>query len=133
MLTTIEAEIDVNGSVTLLEPLHISKKSRARIILLDDETSGKPEMRKAEKTSAAGEQSPALEAERVLRRRQLAWLKANREAYGGQYVVLDGDILLGVAQNYPAGRQIAKQANVPDAFVTYLSKPDEMGYIGGWD
>jgi hypothetical protein len=26
MLTTIEAEIDVNGSVTFLEPLKISKK-----------------------------------------------------------------------------------------------------------
>lgn len=37
MLTTIEAEIDVSGQVTFLEPLNISKKSRAIITLLDDE------------------------------------------------------------------------------------------------
>lgn len=37
MLTTIEVEIDVSGQVTFLEPLNISKKSRAIITLLDDE------------------------------------------------------------------------------------------------
>ncbi len=38
MLTTIEAEIDVNGNVKFLEPLNITKKSRALVTLLDDET-----------------------------------------------------------------------------------------------
>ncbi len=38
MLTTIEAEIDVNGNVKFLEPLKITKKSRAIVTLLDDET-----------------------------------------------------------------------------------------------
>lgn len=38
MLTTIEAEIDVSGEVTFLEPLKISKKSRAIINLVDDES-----------------------------------------------------------------------------------------------
>ncbi len=37
MLTTIEAEIDVNGNVKFLEPLKITKKSRAIVTLLDDE------------------------------------------------------------------------------------------------
>ena len=37
MLTTIEAEIDVNGRVTLLEPLKIERKSRAILTLLDEE------------------------------------------------------------------------------------------------
>ena len=37
MLTTIEAEIDVNGDVRFLEPLKITRKSRAIITLLDDE------------------------------------------------------------------------------------------------
>ena len=37
MLTTIEAEIDVNGDVKFLEPLKITKKSRAIVTLLDDE------------------------------------------------------------------------------------------------
>ena len=35
MLTTIEAEIDVNGTVTLLEPLRLKKKSRAIVTLLE--------------------------------------------------------------------------------------------------
>ena len=44
MLTTIEAEIDVNGSVTFLEPLKISRKSRAIITLLDEEKPNKREL-----------------------------------------------------------------------------------------
>ncbi len=48
MLTTIEAEIDVSGRVTFLEPLKISKKSRAIITLLDDEKTPKREMSEAE-------------------------------------------------------------------------------------
>lgn len=67
-----------------------------------------------------------------MRCRRMEWLKANREEYGGQYVVLDGDKLLGVASTYPEGRRIAVAAGVPDAFVDYLSKPDETGYMGGW-
>ena len=35
MLTTIEAEIDVNGTVTLLEPIKLHQKSRAIVTLLE--------------------------------------------------------------------------------------------------
>ena len=41
MLTTVEAEIDVNGQVRLLEPITITKKSRAIVTLLDDQASDK--------------------------------------------------------------------------------------------
>ncbi len=37
MLTTVEAEIDVNGNVRLLEPLSLSKKSRAIVTILDEQ------------------------------------------------------------------------------------------------
>lgn len=37
MLTTIEAEIDVNGNVTLLEPIKLRKKSRAIVTLLESD------------------------------------------------------------------------------------------------
>ena len=67
-----------------------------------------------------------------IRQIRMAWLKANREEYGGQYVVLDGDKLLGTAKTFPEGKTIAARAGVPDAFVNYLSKPDEEGYLGGW-
>ena len=43
MLTIIEAEIDVNGTVTLLEPITLSRKIRAIVALLDsDDASRKP-------------------------------------------------------------------------------------------
>ncbi len=35
MLTTIEAEIDVDGNIRLLEPLKVKKKSRVIVTLLD--------------------------------------------------------------------------------------------------
>ncbi len=66
------------------------------------------------------------------RQKRMAWLKANREKYGGQYVVLDGDKLLGTAKTFPEGKMVGDSAGVPDAFVNYLSKPDEDGYVGGW-
>ena len=37
MLTTVEVEVDVNGSVTLLEPLRLNKKSRAILTVLNGE------------------------------------------------------------------------------------------------
>lgn len=37
MLTSIEAEVDVNGNVTLLEPINLNKKSRAIVTLLENE------------------------------------------------------------------------------------------------
>lgn len=67
-----------------------------------------------------------------IRQKRMAWLKANREKYGGQYVILDGDRLLGTAKTFPEGKKVAARAGIPDAFVNYLSKPDEEGYIGGW-
>lgn len=36
MLTTIEAEIDVNGKVTLLEPIKLKRRSRAILTVLDE-------------------------------------------------------------------------------------------------
>jgi hypothetical protein len=35
MLTTVEAEIDVEGNVRLLEPLELTKTSRALVTVLD--------------------------------------------------------------------------------------------------
>ncbi len=43
MLTTIEAAIDVNGNVTLLEPIRLSRKPRAIVTLLEvDNVTRKP-------------------------------------------------------------------------------------------
>lgn len=42
MLQTVEAEIDVSGQIRLLEPLRVSKKSRAIVTVLE-ESSGNEE------------------------------------------------------------------------------------------
>ncbi|MBC8029233.1 MAG: hypothetical protein H7Z16_03905 [Pyrinomonadaceae bacterium] len=67
-----------------------------------------------------------------VRRRRMEWLKSNREEYGGQYVALDGDQLVAVAPNYRVAREKALAAGKSNAFVTYLSKPDEIAEMGGW-
>lgn len=36
MLTTVEAEIDVSGTVRLLEPIEVKKKTRAIVTLLEE-------------------------------------------------------------------------------------------------
>ncbi len=36
MLKTVEAEIDVNGSIVLLEPVNVTKKTRAIVTLLEE-------------------------------------------------------------------------------------------------
>jgi len=67
-----------------------------------------------------------------IRQLRMEWLKSHREEYGGQYVALDGDQLLAVGPNYRIAREKALTAGKPNAFVTYLSKPDEIADMGGW-
>ncbi len=44
MLTTVEAEINVDGTVRLLEPIKVAKKSRAILTLLNDENGGRKQI-----------------------------------------------------------------------------------------
>ncbi len=48
MLTTIEAEIDVNGTVTLLEPITLTRKSRAIVTVLENGNGSKKHMTEEE-------------------------------------------------------------------------------------
>jgi hypothetical protein len=66
------------------------------------------------------------------RRKRMQWLKTHREQYGGQYVALEDDTLIGVGQSYRDAKQNATAAGKPAAFVTYLPKPDEVAESGGW-
>ena len=67
-----------------------------------------------------------------IRQLRMEWLKSHREEHGGQYVALDGDQLLAVGSNYRIAREKALAAGKPNAFITYLSKPDEVAEMGGW-
>ncbi len=86
----------------------------------------------AQKTESVNGENGKSDIAEDVRLKRMNWLKANRKKYGGQYVVLDGDKFLGAATNFSEGKKVAADAGVPDAFVNYLSKPDEEGYIGSW-
>lgn len=85
-----------------------------------------------ESNNQQNENSDSNHLDNEIRQKRMAWLKANQAKYGGQFVVLDGDKLLGTAKSFIEGRKIAVESGVADAFVNYLSKPDEEGYLGGW-
>lgn len=51
MLITVEAEIDVSGKVTLLEPLQVTKKSRVILTLLDNDSTGRNKARESAQTA----------------------------------------------------------------------------------
>lgn len=107
MLTTIEAEIDVNGKVTFLEPLKINRKSRAIITLLDEN---------APKKSAARPTKNA-DAGKDVKGQQLEWLKANRDEYAGQYVALEADVLIAHADTIQEVRQQLQGKDVSNIFI----------------
>ncbi len=67
-----------------------------------------------------------------LRQERMAWLKSNQETHGGRYVALDGAQLVGVGITYREAREAARASSKPEAFVTYLPKPDEVAQWGGW-
>ncbi len=52
-----------------------------------------------------------------VKRRQLEWLKGNREKYAGQYVALDGDRLVGHGATIREAQNQAKQKGVKGAFL----------------
>ncbi len=107
MLTTIEAEIDVNGKVTFLEPLKINRKSRAIITLLDENAPKKSTVRPNENADAGKD----------VKARQLEWLKANRDEYAEQYVALDADVLVAHADTIKEIRQKLHGKDVPNIFI----------------
>ena len=128
MLQTVEAEIDANGNIRLLEPLPVTPPRRVLVTFLEPSdvvTNG---------TEAAASVAavPIDAAQEVRRQQQMEWLKANAEAYGGQYVALVGAQLISTGKTFRAANEAAIAAGRRDAFVTYLPKPDEVLEIGGW-
>jgi hypothetical protein len=107
MLTTVEAEIDVNGKVTFLEPLKISKKSRAIITLLDNETT----------TQHKASPAKIVQVDKGANARHLEWLKANRNEYAGRYVALDGDRLLAHAETMQEIHEQLKGKETENVFI----------------
>jgi hypothetical protein len=129
MLQTVEAEMDVNGDIRLLKPLHVAAPRRVRVTLLPE--NGATE-NGATATVPAPTQRIATARESRRQEQMMAWLKANAESHGGQYVTLLGQQLISTGATFRAAHEAACAAGCTDAFVTYLPKPDEVLEKGDW-
>lgn len=60
----------------------------------------------------------SADEEKAMRRSQIEWLKAHRDEYAGQYVALDGDVLVGHGATIREAREQAKQNGMNNPFLT---------------
>lgn len=65
------------------------------------------------------------------RAQHMAWLKANREEYAGQYVALDGDRLVGSGATIREAHEQARWQGVEHPFLTHISSVNDAPF-GGW-
>ena len=80
------------------------------------------------KLDQAAEQGEAVidrAAADVKRAQHMAWLKAHREEYSGQYVALDGDRLVGVGLTIREAHEQARQHGVERPFLTHISSVND--------
>ena len=61
----------------------------------------------------------------------MAWLKTHREEYGGQYVALHGDRLVGSGKHIREAATAARQNGCLTPFLVYVPRPNGE-YWGGW-
>jgi hypothetical protein len=112
--------------------LPVEEQRRLRAALESLDSNGEEEPANQEPSPQKLESLRVNNGDDEIRQLRMQWLKSHREEHGGQYVALDGDKLLAVGSNYRIAREKALAAGKPKAFVTYLSKPDEVAEMGGW-
>jgi Family of unknown function (DUF5678) len=71
-------------------------------------------------------------ADETGRARNMEWMKANDEEFGGQYIALENGSLVATGRTLREARAASRAAGKPNAFITYLPKPDEGLETGGW-
>jgi hypothetical protein len=128
---------DLKMSVELLESIkqqlvELTEQERSELTQYLSEWVKKQKPEQAAQESAHKAPAPNAEEIRLKRRQQEEWLKAHRKEYGGLYVALDGDRLLGTGKNYPEAVEAAKRAGIKNAYVDFVPPPDYVGYWGGW-
>lgn len=84
----------------------------------------------AEPTSINAESPEEKEAKR---QKSIAWIKSHRAEYGGKYVALDGDKLIGIGERYGDALKLALQAGYKNAFIGDVLPLDYEGFMGGLD
>ena len=65
-----------------------------------------------------------------LRQERLQWLKSHREEYAGQYVALDGTVLVGHGPTIRDAHEQARQNGVENPFLVRLSSESEVLFAG---
>jgi len=60
----------------------------------------------------------SADEEKAMRQSQIEWLKAHRDEYAGQYVALDGDVLVGHGATIREAHEQAKQNGAENPFLT---------------
>lgn len=79
------------------------------------------------------DESPISPAEKEAKRQKsIAWIQSHREKYGGLYVALDGDFLIGTGKKYGDALKLALEKGYQKAFVAFVHPTDYIGSWGGW-
>jgi hypothetical protein len=88
---------------------------------------------KIEKSSLVSRHDDSLNAETEAYRRaqHMKWLKEHQAEYGGRYVALDGERLLGQAATYREAAEEARKTGVQNPFIVHVPDPNTV-YFGGW-
>ncbi len=85
----------------------------------------------------ADENAPKIEVSseerEVKRQKSITWIKSHREEYGGNYVALDGDILIATGEKHGDALKQAIKKGYKKPFVGLVYPLDYVGYCGGWD
>jgi len=146
MLIAVEAEIDTNGVVTLLEPVTVTRKTRAVVTLIDAEPAAKPESSEAEQPdnalvrwlNSSDDSKPKFPAKIIatdLPVRDLSleyqWLAANRDEYDGKYVALDGNTLVAVGDSYKEAAVKARELGVNNVLIVFVEGINRPKFISG--
>ena len=75
----------------------------------------------------------SAEEREAKRQKSIAWIKSHREEYGGKYVALDGNKVIGIGERYGDALKLALQAGYKKAFIGHVLPINYEGYMGGWD
>jgi hypothetical protein len=105
--------------------LSLSERKRLALFLNEEASAGNGS------PTEAPMRSNTPEVHSQYREQYLAWLKAHREEYGGQYVALHGDRLVGSGKNIREAANAARRNGCLTPFLVHVPRP-EGEYWGGW-
>lgn len=83
--------------------------------------------------SSTSEPNKTTTTTEIERQKSILWIRSHREEYGGLYVALVGDELIGTGRRYGDALRIAREKGYPNAFIGDVLPVDYEGFSGGWD